>query len=187
LFLRQEPSRSAFVRAVLQGAIQPGSRFAWQETAVLLKSGGRRSPVISVAVDDRTPTGITIGVGSVAVVAAASVAALIPPRDAGWRFAVVAGVLGLFAALTRSEWAVAAMAALSWFVVNGFLVNRAGELSWHGSPDLLRLMLLVLIGGSGLALGQGIRGLREARARWRAGAYVAALATENNEKEKRDA
>jgi hypothetical protein len=140
-----------------------------RESAVLMKSSGRRPLAITVGAGERAPTGITTGVGGLAVVVAALVAALIPVPHTGWRFAVVAGVVGLFATLTRDEWAVAAVAALSWLVFNGFLVNQMGDLSWHGSPDLLRLMLLVLIGGSGLALGEAIHALA------------------NDEKEKRDA
>jgi hypothetical protein len=140
-----------------------------------------------VDVGARTPRGITIGAGSVVVVAAALLAALVPVAHTGWRFAVVAGAVGLFAAVGRDGWAVAAVAALSWLVVNGFLVDRLGELSWHGSPDLSRLMLLVLIGGSGLALGEGMQGLREVRARWRAGAEVRSPAGAIDAKEKRDA
>src|SRR5262245_14347781 len=152
-----------------------------------MKLGGHRPPAAVTHHDERIPTGIAIGVGCVAVVAAALPAALIPAAHTGWRFAVVAIAVGLFAALTRDGWAVAAVAALSWLVVNGFLVNRMGDLSWHGSPDLLRLMLLILAGGLGLGLGEGIRGLRELRSRWLTDAEAQVLAIENEEKEKRDA
>jgi hypothetical protein len=118
-----------------------------------------------------------VGAGSVAVVGAALLAALIPGPYTGWRFAVVAAAVGLVAAVSRDGWAVAASVVLGWLVVNGFLVDRMGELSWHGSPDLLRLMLLVLIGGSGLVLGDAMDGLRAMRN----------TKTENDEKEKRDA
>ena len=47
-----------------------------------------------------------------------------------------------------------------------------GELAWHGSAVLLRLMLLVLISSTGLVIGEVARGLRETRACWRAGAEV---------------
>jgi len=45
--------------------------------------------------------------------------------------------------------------------LHGFLVNRLGELSWHGWSDLLRLVVLALIGSIGVALGAGLDGLRE--------------------------
>ncbi len=153
---------------------------------MLTRTGGRRPPAAADAAD-RAPTGIAIGVGGAAVVAAALLAALIPPVYAGWRFAVVAGAVGVFAVLARDGWAVAAVAALGWLVVNGFLVNRMGELSWHGSADLLRLMALVFIDGIALSLGEGLYGLRDLRARWRTGAQVQALAVEYEEKERRDA
>jgi hypothetical protein len=154
-----------------------------------MRPGVRRPAVAVVAVsaDDRTPTVISIGVGSVAVVAAALLAALMPAAYTGWRFAMVALAVGVFAVLTRDSWAVAAVAASGWLVVNGFLVNRMGELSWHGSPDLLRLMALVSTAAIGGSIGEGVYGLREWRARWRAGALAQALARENEEKERRDA
>ncbi|HKT01565.1 MAG TPA: hypothetical protein VJT31_18740 [Rugosimonospora sp.] len=146
-----------------------------------MKPGGWRPPVAAAATGEgRTPTGILVGVGCVAVVAAASLASLIPVVHTGWRFAVVAAAVGLFALAVRDAWAVTAVGVLAWLVVNGFLVDRMGELSWHGSPDVLRLMLLVLVGALGVALGEGIHG-------WRAGAAVRALVLENDEKEKRDA
>jgi MFS family permease len=152
-----------------------------------MKSGGRRPPVAVNGAGDRTPTGIALGAGAVSVVTAAMLAALAPAADAGWRFGLVAGAVGLFAAVTGDGWAVAAVVPLGFLIVNGFLVDRAGELAWHGSPDLLRLMLLILIGGSGIALGEAARGLRELRTRWRTGAYLAVLVEAMDEKERRDA
>jgi hypothetical protein len=150
---------------------------------VLMRTGGRTAPAATVDVADRTPTGIAIGVGAAVVVGVALVAALVPVAHTAWRFALVAAAVGVFAAVTRDGWAVAATVVVAWLVVNGFLVDRMGDLSWHGSPDLLRLMLLVLVGGVGLALGEGVRGLREARHE----AALRVLMTGNEEKERRDA
>lgn len=136
---------------------------------------------------DRAPAGIAVGIGAVAVVAAALLAALIPVGHTGWRAAVVAVTVGVVAGLSRDGWATAATVVLGWLVVNGFLVNRLGRLSWHGTPDLVRLVLLVLTGGAGLGLGRARHGFREWRARWRIGAQARALMVDNEEKERRDA
>jgi hypothetical protein len=154
--------------------------------------GGQRPPASVTGSGDRTPTGINVGAGSVAVVATASAAALIPVEHTAWRFAVVATVVGLFAVATGDGRATAATAALGWLVVNGLLVGRLGELTWHGSPDLARLIVLALAGTTGCALGSGCRGLCELRARWRLDAEWQAQMTDqvqmtNEEKERRDA
>jgi hypothetical protein len=60
--------------------------------------------------------------------------------------------VGLFAALTNDVLALIPVVALAWLVVNGFLVDRLGELSWHGWPDLFRLSLLACAGYVGLAI-----------------------------------
>lgn len=39
-------------------------------------------------------------------------------------------------------WAALAAPALAWLFLNGFLVNRNGELRWHGAADTARLALL---------------------------------------------
>lgn len=108
--------------------------------------------------DHRTPIGINIGVGAAMVVVAAVVAAAIPVTDADWRFGLVAAAVVGFAALTVDVRALAGIVALSWLLVNGFLIDRFGTLSWHGSPDLVRLMLLVLAGAVGLGAGEAVRG-----------------------------
>jgi hypothetical protein len=146
----------------------------------------RRPQAAAVVTDDRVPTGVSIGAGCAAVVAAALPAALISPAHAGWRFAVVAAVVGAFALVARDGRAVTAVAGLAWLIVNGFLVDRLGELSWHGSSDLVRLVGLALIGAIGLAVGARSGGMRVSRARWRVSLELDAL-LENEEKEWRDA
>lgn len=120
------------------------------------------------------------------MVAAALAAALISPAYTGWRFAVVAAVVGAFALVARDGRAAAVATTLAWLLVNGFLVNRMGELSWHGRSDLVRLVVLALIGAAGVAAGAGLDGLREWRPRRRLSAELDAL-LENEEKEWRDA
>jgi hypothetical protein len=155
---------------------------AWQEKAVLMKSGGAW-PLASTKASSRTPVGINLAAGTAMVVAAALLAATIPATDTGWRFAVVAVVVGVFAALTLDQLALAGVALLGWLVVNGFLVDRSGELSWHGSPDLYRMLLLLVAGALGLAVGESYRQLATLRARWLAEAREGAAATNVNEEE----
>jgi hypothetical protein len=132
----------------------------------------------------RTPAGINLATGTAMVVAAALVAAPIPTTYAGLRFTVVALAVGLFAALTRDRLALVGVAVLGWLVVNGFLVDRLGELSWHGSADLNRMLLLVVSGTFGLAVGQAYRWLAALRARLKAEARDPSTATDNDEEER---
>jgi hypothetical protein len=62
--------------------------------------------------------------------------------------------------------ALAGVVPLGWLVGNGFLENRSGELSWHTSPDLWLIGVLVVAAAVGLALGDGYRQLRDLRRRW---------------------
>jgi hypothetical protein len=68
-------------------------------------------------------------------------------------------------------------------VVNGFLIDRLGELSWHGSSDLYRMLLLLVCGAFGLAVGEVYRQLVALRARWMAEAWKEVAATDVNEEE----
>ncbi|WP_412544231.1 hypothetical protein R8Z50_17560 [Longispora sp. K20-0274] len=55
------------------------------------------------------------------------------------------------------------MAVIGFAIFNGFLVNRLGELSWHGLVDMLRLGALVLASTAGLAAGEAYRPVRRPR------------------------
>lgn len=160
---------------------------------MLMKSGGRVLPAVAhtdsrtTGERSRTPLGINIGIGAVMVLAAAVVAALIPVEYTGWRFAVVAVAVGLSAVVCVDHVALAPVALLGWLVVNGFLVDRFGELSWHGSSDLYRMMLLVMAGALGLAAGEARHQIQELRTRWRTGAEWQAPVAHINEEERRDA
>jgi hypothetical protein len=100
-----------------------------------------------------TPLGIDVAVGAVAVTVGMFVAASFPGADPRWRCAIVATALGLFAAYTANRAAVALIIPATWMVMDGFLVNRLGELSWDGWPDLARFLVLVAAGCFGLAVG----------------------------------
>jgi hypothetical protein len=118
----------------------------------------------TAAPTESVPTGIAVGFGAVAMVAAGLVAAAVPANQPGWRFAIVAITVGLFAAASADHVALAVVALLGFLISNGFLENRLGELSWHGSADLWRLMLLVSAGAWGLAVGDAYRWVRGLRA-----------------------
>jgi hypothetical protein len=100
------------------------------------------------------PVGVNIAYGAVVVVFAALGAAAIPSGDTGWRLIVVAAAVGLFAALTVDWRAAVFIAGLAWLVVDGFLVDQYGQLSWHGPADLVRLVVLVATAGLGVVLGR---------------------------------
>lgn len=47
-----------------------------------------------------------------------------------------------------------AVGAVAWFIVNGFLVDRLGELRWHGPADVARAAALTTTAAAGLVIGQ---------------------------------
>jgi hypothetical protein len=107
-----------------------------------------------VTSDERFPTGLTIGLGSLTVVAAAAIAAAVPTSDPTSRLALVAAAVAVIAALSRDIVALPGLVVLAWLIVNGFLVDRFGELSWHGRSDVYRAVILVLAAGIGQVAGQ---------------------------------
>jgi hypothetical protein len=107
-----------------------------------------------------TPTGIATGTGAVVVVASACIAATAPVSAEAVRLGLAACSLAGFAALTLDPVAVACTGVLSFLVVDGFLVNRLGQLSWHGAADLARISALAAAALTGLAAGRGFRAVR---------------------------
>jgi hypothetical protein len=99
------------------------------------------------------PVGVDIAGGAAVIVFAAIGAAAVPPADPGWRLAVMAAAVGGFAALSGDRLASAAVVLLAWLVVNGFLVDRYGQLEWHGSADLARVLVLAGSAVLGLLVG----------------------------------
>lgn len=121
----------------------------------------RHRPAAGVG-DERTPVGIAVGVGAAVMVLAAIVAATIPAAHSGARFGIIAGVVLLFAAVSLDPVALAVVALIGALLDNGFLENSSGNLSWH-TDDLWRLMLLVMAGAVGLAVGEAVRFARRTR------------------------
>jgi len=108
-----------------------------------------------------TPTGIAVAVGAVAVVVAAVVsAAFVPVSAGGVRLGLMAAALAAFAAAAVDLRAVAFVTVLAYLVHDGFLVNRMGELTWTGAPDVRRVEILVAAAAAGLAVGAARRWAR---------------------------
>ena len=107
----------------------------------------------------RTPFGINLAVGAVAMVTAAF-AAVAVSHDVPVRLAIVAAILALFAAVLTDVRASLATALLGYLLFNGFLVHRFGELSWAGTAWQLHLTVFAAAVGLGLAS----RRIRNARA-----------------------
>jgi hypothetical protein len=103
--------------------------------------------------DKRFPTGLTIGLGSLIVVGAAVVAGMLPASDGASRLALVMVAVAVVAALSRDLIAVPCVVVLAWLIVNGFLVDRFGVLSWHGHSDVYRAVMLVAAAGFGQIAG----------------------------------
>lgn len=117
-----------------------------------LRSG--RMPRVERRLDaDGVPAGIHLAVGAVAVIAAVIVAAWLPARPLGWRLVPVAIVVFATAVTARRLWVPVAVSGLAALVVDGFVVNRLGELSWHGAADVDRLLVVAGSAGVGLLLG----------------------------------
>ena len=127
-----------------------------------MKSGGYRPTAEAERVPARTPVGVNVGIGAVLIVAGALVAAGIPAAHRGWRLDLVGVSVGVAAAVTADHLAMAAVVPLGWLVADGFLENRSGELTWHGSADMYLILLLVMAAAIGLAAGEA-RGLIAAR------------------------
>ena len=77
----------------------------------------------------------------------------------------MAVAVGLFAAISLDQIALAGIALLASLIYNGFLEDRSGQLAWHGSGDLWRLLLLVTVSAGGLAVGECVRFVANLRAR----------------------
>src|SRR5262249_53874140 len=109
-------------------AVRHGRASGIDGTDPTARATARTAPAAPGRVEsDRTPVGFAIGLGALAVIVAAFVAAAILAGHPGWRFAVMAVVVGLFAAISLDQVAVAAVAVITALVTNGFIEDRAGQ------------------------------------------------------------
>jgi amino acid transporter len=97
--------------------------------------------------------GLQVGAGALAMLAATIVGAMLPASSGEWHLAPVAAAVLGFGAVGADLRAVMSTAALGYLLAMGFLVNRFGELSWHGAPDVGRLALIGGAAGAGVAAG----------------------------------
>jgi hypothetical protein len=99
----------------------------------------------------RAPFGIAAGIGAVAMVVAAQVAAvLFGPAEVWARLVVVAVGLTWYAASVADVWASLATVGLGYLLFNGFLVGRFGELAWRGAASVWHLLALLVAVGVGI-------------------------------------
>lgn len=96
--------------------------------------------------------GVAAGFVTVVVGCLAATCLYAPGADTG-RLLVLTVVIAGFAAMIQDALAALVTAGLAWPFYLGFLVDRYGELRWHGSVDLLRLAALVAASLLGTALG----------------------------------
>jgi len=100
------------------------------------------------------PVELLIGFGFFVVVVASVVAALVfSPRETAGRLLVLSFAVGWFAITSRSLSAALTTAGMGWLFLNGFLVDQHSELAWHGSADLVRLVVLAFAALAGTAAG----------------------------------
>ena len=137
--------------------------------------------------DRGTPVGIHVAAGSTAVVLAALAAAAVPTWASGVRLAMVALMVAGVAAVALDVVAVVAVTVVAYLVLDGFLINQLGELTWRGGADEWRLLTLASAAGVGLAAGALRRRVRQSRrfapleARATAGRAPAAMTTTKEE------
>jgi hypothetical protein len=98
--------------------------------------------------EDRCPTGLTLAGGALVVVGVAALAALLA-QTPGPRLGLLTAAVLVITAVTGDARAAIGVSVMAWAVGNGFLVNRLGELSWHGRLDtwfVIGLLSAVSIG-----------------------------------------
>jgi hypothetical protein len=105
-----------------------------------------------VARTSSTPAGIELGLGSGVAVASVVVAAMLPASAGDWRLAPVAAAL-LWLGTWMLRRTIIAVAVIAYLLVDGFLVNRSGVLTWDGLPDTYRVLMLTGTAAIGLLVG----------------------------------
>ncbi|WP_433432063.1 hypothetical protein [Nonomuraea sp. CA-141351] len=114
----------------------------------------------------RWATELAIAAGFAGIALGCSVAALLfPPQSQTERLMVVAMAVFLVSALARNMIAALATGAMAWPFLNGFLVNTAGQLAWHGNDDLIRVATLISAAVFGAMIGRSNAAHHQAQAR----------------------
>jgi hypothetical protein len=108
------------------------------------------------------PLGIALAAGFATAAIGCLLASLAsPPDEPAPRLLALALIIAAFAATVRNLTAALLTAGIAWSMYLGFLVDRAGELQWHGGVDLVRLGTLVLaalVGAAGWLIAGALAG-----------------------------
>ena len=102
---------------------------------------------------DGVPFGVGVNIGAVTVACASFAAATLPASRAVLRLGVLVVVVGVFTAWAADAAIAGSVCVIAFLLLNSFLVNSRGELSWHGAADGWRLGALALAGGVGWWVG----------------------------------
>jgi hypothetical protein len=107
-----------------------------------------------------------VAAGFVVVVVGSFLAALFPPSLPGQRTAVLVVIVAAFTTVAGNVPVGLATAGMAWLFCNGFLVDRLGELRWHGRDDAVRLAAFAAAGLVGGTAGWAARAVLAVRRRW---------------------
>jgi hypothetical protein len=114
-----------------------------------------RIPVKGAVATARVPTELGIAAGFATVATACLIITwLLPPPATTARFIVLCAVLVSFGAIVRNLAAALATAGMALPFYLGFLLDRLGELHWHGQVDLARLAALLAAAAAGTVAGR---------------------------------
>src|SRR5262249_43071818 len=92
-----------------------------------------------------SPQGIALAAGFAAAAVGCLLASLaFPPHEPTARLVALALLIAAFTTACRNLLANLLTAGIAWSMFLGFLVDREGELQWHGGVDLLRLGTLIM-------------------------------------------
>jgi hypothetical protein len=92
-----------------------------------------------------SPLGIALAAGFAAAAVGCLLASLVsPPHEPTGRLVALVLFMAVFTTACRNLMANLLTAGIAWTMYLGFLVDREGELHWHGGIDLLRLGALLM-------------------------------------------
>jgi hypothetical protein len=102
----------------------------------------------------RLPVEFGLAGGALTMIVAALLdSAIFPPEDKTARLMIMAGAIAA-ACVVLADWRSGLpVAVVGYLLFNGFLVNRYGELSWHGSAGLRGTTVIMSAAYAGLLAG----------------------------------
>ncbi len=93
---------------------------------------------------------LVVSFGAYLILAAVTAATGLDPRIGLAAFALVVAVVSWWSAPATAV----SVAILAFCFVNGFVLERGGNLAWHGDMDIARLGALIVVGLTVTNLGQ---------------------------------